>query len=94
MLGDAGVQNGVEVGVLNMAMDAVDPPLKRLSLPIGLSRFGLDPRAMGRLLRFCDAGLSGFDRTSLSFRGLSLSTGSSTERGGGPEGGASERLAA
>jgi len=78
VLGDAGVQKGVDVGVLNIAMDAVEPPLKRLSLPIGLSRFGLDPRAVGRVLRFCEAGLSGFERTSSSFRGLSLSTGSST----------------
>ena len=95
MLGDAGVQNGVEVGVLSMAIDAVEPPLNRLSLPMGLSRLGLEPRADGRLvLRFCEAGLSGFERTSLSFKGLSLRTGSSIEDGGGPEGGGSDRFAA
>lgn len=68
--GDAGCQKGVGEGVEISAMEAVLPPWKRVLPPIG---------AESILVRFWEAGLEGCERMSLSFKGRSDITGSSTE---------------
>ena len=70
--GEAGFQKGVGVGVEIRAMEAVEPPWKRVWPPIGRRR---------TLERFWEAGREGEERMSLSFRGRSVRTGSSVEAG-------------
>ena len=70
--GEAGFQKGVGVGVEISAIEAVEPPWKRVWPPMGRLR---------TLEKFWEAGLAGEERTSLSLRGRSLNTGSSVEEG-------------